>query len=183
MLRLEGMHRQTGEMYVDPIAMLRQMREVSDFATCNNLVLTNILGSHKPSRWLTWHSPDSKLHNQIDYNLVRMRFQSGGNVNRTRSIPGADIGSDHHLLLMTFRVNVRKTKKPTQSRLRFDFEKLRDTVVAGTFQTTIGEKFAPLINLRNDDINIDSMITTYNTAVTGTASEILREERRRKKSG
>ena len=31
MLKLEGMHRQTGETYVDPTAMLRQMREVSDF--------------------------------------------------------------------------------------------------------------------------------------------------------
>ena len=27
----------------------------------------------------------------------------------------------------------------------------------------IGEKFAPLINLRVDDIDIDSMTTTYNT--------------------
>ena len=31
MLKLEGMHRQTGEVYVDPTAMLRQMREISDF--------------------------------------------------------------------------------------------------------------------------------------------------------
>ena len=30
MLKLEGLHRQTGEAYVDPTAMLRQMREVSD---------------------------------------------------------------------------------------------------------------------------------------------------------
>ena len=31
MLKLGGMHRQTEETYVDPTAMLRQMREVSDF--------------------------------------------------------------------------------------------------------------------------------------------------------
>ena len=31
MLKLEGMRRQTEKTYVDPIAMLRQMREVSDF--------------------------------------------------------------------------------------------------------------------------------------------------------
>ena len=31
MLKLEGMHRQAEETYVDPTAMLRQMREVSDF--------------------------------------------------------------------------------------------------------------------------------------------------------
>ena len=53
--------------------------------------------------------------------------------------------------------------------------------MAGTFQATIGRKFAPLINLRDDDIDIDSMITTYNTAMTDTASEILGKDCLRKK--
>ena len=43
--------------------------------------------------------------------------------------------------------------------------------MAGTFQATIVGKFAALINLTDDGIDIDSMITTYNTAVTDTASE------------
>ena len=54
---------------------------------------------------------------------------------------------------------------PTQSRLRFVLEKLRNPYMASTFQATIGGKFAPLINLRDDD----SMITTY----TDSASEIF----------
>ena len=33
MLKLEGMHRQSGETYVHPTVMLRQMREVSDSLT------------------------------------------------------------------------------------------------------------------------------------------------------
>ena len=42
MLKLGRMHRQTEEMFVDPAAMLRRMREVSDFrfATVYSLVLT-----------------------------------------------------------------------------------------------------------------------------------------------
>ena len=82
---------------------------------------------------------------------------------------------------MTFRVRLKKTKKPTQSRLRFDLDRLRNPDVAGTFQATIGKKFAPLINLRDDDIDIDNMITTYNTEVTKAASEIIGKECRRKK--
>ena len=85
--------------------------------------------------------------------------------------------------MMIFRVHLRKTKKPAKSRLRFDIGKLRNPYVADTFQTTIGGKFAPLINLRDADIDIDSMITTYNTVVTDTASEILGKERRRKSPG
>ena len=42
-----------------------------------------------------------------------------------------------------------------------------------TFQATIGEKFAPLIQLRGKDMDIDTRITTYNTAGTDAASEIL----------
>ena len=141
-------------------------------ATFNNLVLTNALGPHKPSRRWTWHSPGGKHHNQIDYILVKKRFRSGVNIH---------IGSDHDLVMMTFRVRLMKARKPNQPRLRFDLEKLRDPDVACTFQATIGGKFAPLIGLSDEDMDIDTMITTYNTAVTDAASEILGKERRRKK--
>ena len=45
----------------------------------------------------------------------------------------------------------------------------------------MGGKFAPLIGLRDEDMDINTMITIYNTAVTDAASEILRKERPRKK--
>ena len=152
-----------------------------DFATFNNLVLTNTLGPHKSScRW-TWHSPVGKHHNQIDYILVKKCFRSGVNIHRTRSFPGADIRSDHNLVMMTFRVRLNKARKPNQSRLRFGLEKLRDPGVDRTFPITIGGKFEPFTGLRDEDMDIDTMITIYNTAVTDVASEILGKERRRKK--
>ena len=80
--------------------------------------------------------------------------------------------------MMTFRVRLKMARKP---RLRFGLEKLRNPDVACTFQATIGGKFAPLIGLSDEDMDIDTMITTYNTAVTDAASEILGKERRRKK--
>ena len=83
--------------------------------------------------------------------------------------------------MMTFRVRLKKARKPNQPRLRFDLEILRDPDVACTFQATIGGKFAPLIGLSDEDMDIDTMITTYNTAVTDAASEKLGKERHRKK--
>ena len=70
---------------------------------------------------------------------------------------------------------------PNQPRLRFDLEKPRDPDVACTFQATKSGKFAPLIGLSDEDMDIDTMITTCNTAVTDAASAILGKERRRKK--
>ena len=82
---------------------------------------------------------------------------------------------------VTDAASLKKTRKPNQPRLRFDREKLRDPDVACTFQATIGGKFAPLIGLSHEDMDMDTIITTYNTAVTDAASEILGKERRRKK--
>ena len=53
--------------------------------------------------------------------------------------------------------------------------KFRKPDVAGTVQATIG--VAALIS----DIDIDSKITPYNTAVTNIASEVPGKEHRRKK--
>ena len=81
--------------------------------------------------------------------------------------------SDHKLVMMTFRVRLKKARKPNQPRLRFDLEKLRDPDVACTFQATIGGKFAPLTGPSDADMDMGIMITTYNTVLTVAASEIL----------
>ena len=49
-----------------------------------------------------------------------------------------------------------------------------------TFQAVIGGRFAPLTIMSNADTDIDSMITTFNTAMTETASEILGKHRQKK---
>ena len=50
-----------------------------------------------------------------------------------------------------------------------------------TFQAMIGRRFAPLTIMSNEDTDKDSLITTFNTAVTETASEILGKHRQKKK--
>ena len=74
---------------------------------------------------------------------------------------------------MTFRLRLKKISKPKQTRLKFGLEKLKDPNVLETFQAIIGGRFAPLTIMSNEDTDIDSMITTFKTAVTETASEIL----------
>ena len=46
----------------------------------------------------------------------------------------------------------------------------------------IGGRFAPLTIMSNEDTDVDSMITTFNTAVTETASELLSKHRQKKKT-
>ena len=152
----------------------------SMIATFNDLVLVNTFGHRKAARRWTWHCPNGQHHSQIDYILVRKHFRSGVNIARTRSFPRADIGSDHDLLLMTFHLRLKRISKPTHTRLRFDLEKLKDPNVLETFQAMIGGKFAPTTIIDNKDTDLDSMITTFNTAVTETAGEILGKHRQKK---
>ena len=112
---------------------------------------------------------------------MRKRFRSGVNIARIRSFPGADIGSDHDLLMMTFRLRLKKPSKPKHTRLKFDFEELKDPKVLETFQAMIGGKFAPLTVMNNENADMDSTITTFSSAVTKTASKILCKHRQKTK--
>ena len=105
--------------------------------------------------------------------MVKKRFRSSVNINRTRSFPGADVGSDNELLITTFRLRLKRIIKPTNTRIKYDLEKLKDPTVAKAFQAKICGKFAPLILLENENNDTDTVITAMNIAVTETANEIL----------
>ena len=62
-------------------------------------------------------------------------------------------------------------KGPTMK--KFDLEKLKDPEVAEASRAMIGGRFAPLTLLGVEDTEVDTQITTVNTAMTETASEIL----------
>ena len=175
--------------------MQKDRLKLLDFATYNNLVLANTLGNHKPSKRWTWHSPDGTHHNQIDYIMVKKWFYSGIKTARTRTFSGADVGSDHDMVMMTFRTRLNNSRKPIQPRIRFDLEKLNEPTVMSAFQATTGGRFAPLATLVDEDAELDSMVflsfflyvlisvvTHFNKAVTDTAAERLGKQRRKRKS-
>ena len=84
--------------------------------------------------------------------------------------------------MMTFHLRPKRISKPKHTRLEFDLEKLKDPNVLETFQAKIGGKFAPLTIMYNEDADMDSTITTFNTALTETASEITGKHRQKKKT-
>ena len=137
-------------------------------------------GHHKASRRWTWQSPNGQHHNQIDYIIVRKRFRSGENIARTLSFPGADIESNHDLLMLTFHLRLKRFSKPKHKRLKFDLENLKYPNMLETFQAMIGEKFVPLTIMNDEYTDLDSAIATFNIAVIETANEILGKHRQKK---
>ena len=158
----------TCSQYCNPETNERGLR-LLQFATYNNLKVVNTFGPQKPSRCWTYHRPGGDYHNQIDYIIVKQRFQSNVNTAKTRSFPGADIGSDHELVMMTFKLHLQRVKNQGSIRIRFSLEKLKDPDITEIFQATIRGKFAPLLALENQD----TLINSFNAAVTDTANNIL----------
>ena len=75
--------------------------------------------------------------------------------------------------MMTYHLRLERISKPKHTWLKFELEKMKDSNVLETFQATIGGTFAPLTIMNNEDSDVNSTITTLNTAVTETANEFF----------
>ena len=147
-----------------------------EFARSHHLTLANTLHPHKPSRTTTWHSPDGNVHNQIDYILAPQRYKSSINKANTRTFPGADIGSDHDLVMATFKLKLDSKRRPKSSRICFDLDKLKDPQIAEVFQAQVGGKFAALNII---DCDIDTLSNNIKETLITTADEVLGKKRKK----
>ena len=78
---------------------------------------------------------------------------------KDKNFQRADVGRDHDLVMMSFRLRFKKIKMQGPTRIKFDLEKLKDPQVADAFQAMIGGKFAPLIVLDADDTEVDTLVS------------------------
>ena len=81
-------------------------RRILRFCVENELRIMNTHFEHKKIHKFTWKCPGRGLQSIIDYFLVRGDMKRI--VNDVRDIRGAEIGSDHHLVVM----KVKLTKRP-----------------------------------------------------------------------
>ena len=82
-----------------------------EFCQEKALVIANTLFQQHKRRLYTWTSPDGQHRNQSDYILCSQRGRSS--IQSTKTRPGADCGSDHELLIVKFRLKLKKVGKTT----------------------------------------------------------------------
>ena len=85
----------------------------------NSLVIANTLFQQHKRRLYTWTSPDGQYQNQIDYILCSQRWRSSIQSAKTRL--GADCGSHDELLIVKFRLKLKKVGKTTRP-FRYDLK-------------------------------------------------------------
>ena len=69
------------------------------------MVIGGTLFPHKRCHKVTWVSPDQKTENQIDHVAISKKFRRS--LTDVRSKRGADVGSDHHLVVAEFKLKNR----------------------------------------------------------------------------
>ena len=75
----------------------------------------------KNTRLYKWTPPDSQYQNQIDYILCSQRWRSS--IQSAKTKQGADCGSDHELLIVKFRIKLKKVGR-TARPLRYDLNQI-----------------------------------------------------------
>ena len=119
------------------------MRMAGDFCSSavSSLWISNTWFPHKRIHKYTWECRGRGLRSLIDYFLVGKEARK--QVIDVKAVRVAEIGSDHYLVLMKIKLNVRNVKKSTQERVRQQIKvgKLKDDKVRRKYQAAIAELF------------------------------------------
>ena len=162
-----------------------------EFCWQRKLVATNTCFEHEKMRRYAWKQLGDTRRHQLDYILVRQRFQNS--VKNASSYPGADADSDHNLVVMKQTVKLKKLKR-RRKKLQWSLQKLEAKVES--FQNKMNNKIR---GNNHNDVSIESkwkilkkaVLEDANTAVgyrTGTKArkpwvtdEVLRTMSERRK--
>ena len=87
------------------------------------------------------------------------RFSTSVNINKTKSFPGGDIGSDHDMLMMNVSLHLKNPKKNKCIRNKFDLEKLKNPETKKLFQKKINEKLTEqkLTEIENTELILQKL--------------------------
>ena len=119
----------------------------------NELVVTGTLFQHKNIHKTTWTSPDGKTKNIIDHILVNRKWIKS--IRDTRTFRGADVGSDHNLLICNVKLCLKAVKKQGKSlRKVYNTDKLKDQQTRQEFTIKLKNRFRILEDLNDDDEHV-----------------------------
>ena len=111
---------------------------LTNFACSKTMVVASTLFNHKDIHKMTWRSPDGQTFNQIDHLLIDARHVS--NIRDVRTFRGANIDSDHYLLISKIRSRISNARKTYGSYARkFNSEKLKSSETSSAYREKLDE--------------------------------------------
>ena len=133
-----GADRQGLEQIIRSYCNATQINDNGDrllsFCNTNGLCIGYTYFVHKIVHKKTWKSPDSVTNNEIDYVCINNRWKSG--LLDVTVYRGADIGSDHHRPMITYRLRWKR-KNQCKPIPPIAVGKLKDTTPAEQFKVRL----------------------------------------------
>ncbi|VDP37243.1 unnamed protein product [Schistosoma margrebowiei] len=112
----------------------------------NKLVIGGTIFPHKRIHKATWISPDHTTENQINHICINKKFRRTMEDVRTRR--GADIASDHHLVVANLKLKLKKNWTTGQTATQmFNTFFLQDTDRLNEFKIALNNRFQALQDL------------------------------------
>ena len=154
----------------------------ADFCGLNNLVIAGTIFQHRNIHKNTWLSPDRKTANQIDHITINKKWR--GSMQNTKVYRGADVASDHYLVISTIRLKLRRVTKPSPGR-KLAVDHLKDEATKNAFCINLQNRFETLANThrqeRETGIDVEELWCTIRDAFTQTGEETLSYTRHKRK--
>jgi hypothetical protein len=143
----------------------------SDFCAFNDSVIAGSIFPHRRIHKATWTSPDGRTENQIDHICISRKWRRS--LRDTRAMRGADVASDHHLLLGKVMIKL-KSFRDTSDRPHFKFNttKLKGKETKSAFTLKLKNRFEALANI-TEETTIEDHWSEVKEAFKTTCTEVL----------
>ena len=139
----------------DGIGEMNENGEIfADFCAVNSLEIGGTLFPHKNCHKVTWVSPNGVTENQIDHIAISQRWRSS--LQDVRNKRGADIASDHHLIIAKIQLKLLSTEKAKSRRKKFNVDLFKDPKVVQDYHILLQNKFSVLENLHDEETSINT---------------------------
>jgi hypothetical protein len=145
----------------------------ADLCALNNLVIGGTIFPHKRIHKNTWISPDHVTENQIDHICIAKKFRRS--LQDVRVKRGADVASDHHLVVARLKLKLKKNWMGTkEKRTKYNISLLKDAKTKEEYRLTLNNKYQVLQELFEDEEdNVNSRWQKVKEAVKSSCQEVL----------
>ena len=154
----------------------------ADFCGLNGLVIGGTIFPHKEIHKTTWNSPDKRTKNQIDHITINSKWRTS--LLDTRVLRGADIGSDHMLVVSRLRLKLRRVVKES-ARRKLDLDKLKDPPVQREFSVRLQNRFEVLAEMDAQEeatgVGVEEIWQSVKSIYVETGKEVLGYSTRKRK--
>ena len=92
-------------------------------------------------RLWTWPHPAGSVH-QLDHILINSKWVNS--LRNCRAYNSVELNSDHRILSITLSISLRTSRGKPCKRVKFNWNKLRDSAIRKQYQIEVSKKFSVL---------------------------------------